>query len=287
MRSAVCSVIVAANNRLEHLAVAVASARVQLAQGVEVIALDDGSNPGVQAWLAARAKERPGLRIVETGGLTPPRARNAAIEAARAPLIAFLDPSCWWWPNKLAEQAEYHAAHPETAFSFTDYLRVSPDGEHRGTCFQFWQPMGERRHKRGYSALPNALQVALASSVIGTSTAVASKAALEKAQGFRDLPTAWESIGCGSRLGRRWPAPGPSPPLMSVGRNRPIDATADRGHGGNPEPLRELRRGLDPACRRQGTCTARLRARGAFKAGQAAHPGTPRRGVGFRRIHSS
>ena len=209
MRSAVCSVIVAADNRLEHLAVAVASARVQLAQGVELIALDDGSSPGVHAWLAARAKERPGLRIVETGGLSPPRARNAAIEAARAPLIAFLDPSCWWWPNKLAEQAEYHAAHPETAFSFTDYLQVSPDGENRGTCFQFWQPIGGRRHKRGYSALPNALQVALASSVIGTSTAVASKAALEKAHGFRDLPTAWEwdlwlRLAAGSPVACSW-----------------------------------------------------------------------------------
>ena len=192
MRSAVCSVIVAANNRFEHLAAAVVSARIQLARGVEVIVLDDGSSPSIQAWLAARAKEWPGLRVIETGGLTPPGGLNAAIEAARAPLIAFLDPSCWWWPNKLAEQAEYHAAHPETAFSFTDYLQVSPDGESCGTCFQFWQPAAGRRHKPGYSVLPNALQMALTASIIGTSTAVANKTAIEKASGFRDLAAAWE-----------------------------------------------------------------------------------------------
>jgi hypothetical protein len=113
------------------------------------------------------------------------RGRPRASDRVSRPLLLVV-------AQQAPEQAEYHAAHPETAFSFTDYLQVSPDGENRGTCFQFWQPMGERRHKRGYSVLPNALQVALASSVIGTSTAVASKAALEKAQGFRDLPTAWE-----------------------------------------------------------------------------------------------
>ena len=56
MRSAVCSIVVSACDRLERLAIAVASARQQLAAGVEVLALDDGSNRGVTAWLEARAK---------------------------------------------------------------------------------------------------------------------------------------------------------------------------------------------------------------------------------------
>ena len=192
MRSAVCSVIVSASNRLERLAVAVASARMQLAAGVEVLVLDDGTSRGISAWLAERGKEWPALRAVKTAGATPARARNAAIEAARAPLIAFLDPACWWWPNKLAEQAGYHGTHPDTAFSFTDYLQVLPDGESSGTCFGYWQPPLGQRHKPGYFELDDALQIALATNLIGASTAVASKAALEKAGGFRDLPAACE-----------------------------------------------------------------------------------------------
>ncbi len=55
MRSPVCSVIIAASSRLEQLALALAPVRMQLAAGVEVIVLDDGSNAGVSAWLAIAA----------------------------------------------------------------------------------------------------------------------------------------------------------------------------------------------------------------------------------------
>lgn len=192
MRSAICSVVVFASSRLEPLAVAIASARTQLAAGIEVLVLDGGSSRGVSAWLAERSKQWPALRAVEIAGAAPASARNAAIEAARAPLIAFLDPACWWWPNKLAEQAGYHAAHPDTAFSFTDYLQVLPDGAASGTCFGYWQPALGRRPKPGYFRLADALQIALATNLIGASTVMASKAALEKAGGFSDLPAASE-----------------------------------------------------------------------------------------------
>ncbi len=165
---------------------------MQLAAGIEVLVLDGGSSRGVSVWLAEREKEWPALRAVKTAGAAPASALNTAIEAARASLIAFLDPACWWWPNKLAEQAGYHGAHPDTAFSFTDYLQVLPDGEAGGTCFGYWQPPLGRRNKPGYFQLAGALQMALATNLIGASTVMASKAALEKAGGFRDLPAAYE-----------------------------------------------------------------------------------------------
>lgn len=192
MRSAVCSIVVSASNSLERLAIAVASARQQLAAGVEVLALDDGSNRGVTAWLAGRAKEWPVLRVLKMGGLAPAAARNAAIEAAQASFIAFLAPACWWWPGKLAEQAGYHGANREITFSFTDYLQVLPSGESMGSAFAHWQPALGRQNKAGYFRLPGALQIALASNIVGTSTVMASKAALEEAGGFRDLPAACE-----------------------------------------------------------------------------------------------
>ena len=192
MRSAVCSIVVSASNRLERLAIAVASARQQLAAGVEVLALDDGSNRGVTAWLEARAKEWPALRVVKASGLGRGSARNAAIEAARAPFIAFLDPACWWWPGKLGEQAGFHGANRDIAFSFADYLLVLPGGESSGSAFAHWRPPLGRRRKAGYFRLPDVLQAALAANIVGTSTVMASKAELEKAGGFRDLPAACE-----------------------------------------------------------------------------------------------
>jgi hypothetical protein len=192
MRSAICTAAIWASSSVQSLAVAVASARTQLAAGVEVLALDDGSSRSVTAWLNARAKEWPALRILKIAGLTPARARNGVIEAARAPFIAFLDPSCWWWPGKIAEQAGYHGANREIAFSFTDYLRVLPNGESLGGSFAQWQIPAMRRPKAGYFRLSGALQAALASNAVGTSTVMASKAALEKAGGFRDLPAASE-----------------------------------------------------------------------------------------------
>jgi Glycosyl transferase family 2 len=221
MRSAVCSVIIPASNRLERFAVAVASARQQLAAGVEVLALDGGSSRGVSAWLSKRGEEWPSLRVVETAGLAPGPARNAAIEAARSPFIAFLDPACWWWPGKLAEQAGFHGANRDIAFSFTDYLQVLPSGESLGSAFAHWEPPLGRRHKSGYFPLAGVLQMALAANVIGTSTVMASKEALEKAGGFRDLPAA-----CEWDLWLRLAAAGPVACSRAITATCPVQAEA-------------------------------------------------------------
>ncbi len=190
MRTPTCSAVIATRNCLKNLPATLASAAAQRSVELEVIAVDDGSSDGTADWLAERSRDWPALRIVETGGLGEARARNAGIEAARAPLIAFLEAGDWWWPDKLAVQAAYHAAHPKTAFSFTDYLHVSADGENWGSCFEYWQPALLQRRKSGYFRLAEALQTLLATNLAGTSTAVASKAALEKAGGFRGLAAA-------------------------------------------------------------------------------------------------
>ncbi|MGO8953970.1 MAG: glycosyltransferase family 2 protein [Rhodomicrobium sp.] len=188
MQRPVCTVIIPALSCLKDPAVALASAAMQHAGEIEVIVLE-GRSADRTGWLKECSREWPALRTIETGGCGPGRARNAGIEAARAPLIAFLDAACWWWPDKLARQVAYHAAHPETAFSFTDYLLVSADGESQGSCFDYWQPP-LRRGKTGYLRLNGALQILLAMNLAGTSTVVASKAALEKIGGFRDLASA-------------------------------------------------------------------------------------------------
>lgn len=156
----------------------------------EVIVLDDGSTDGTGAWLEERRRRWPALRAIETGGIGPGKARNAGIDAARAPLVAFLDADDWWWPDKLLSQIAYHTAHPETAFSFTDYLHVTIDGENRGSCFEYWKPKLARRPVEGYFRLTDALSIILATNLVGTSTVVASKSALEKAGGFDEWKSA-------------------------------------------------------------------------------------------------
>jgi glycosyltransferase involved in cell wall biosynthesis len=190
MESPVCSVILFAHNCRDRLHTALSSAAMQRAGNIEIIVLHDGSAGGTAAWLEERSRQWPALRAIETGGTGRAEARNAAIEAARAPLIAFLDADDWWWPGKLRGQIAFHAANPETAFSFTDYLHISPDGESGGRCFEYWRPRLSRRPVSGYFRLQDALSVILETNLAGTSTVVANKTALEKAGGFRPLPSA-------------------------------------------------------------------------------------------------
>ncbi len=200
-----CSIVVPAYNCLGYLPAALSSIQVQRTPNVEIIVLDDGSTDGTGPWLAAHSREWPALRVIETGGIGPAKARNAGIGAARAPLIAFLDADDWWWPEKLRVQLAYHHAHPETAFSFGDYLHISPEGESRGSCFDYWRPRLARKAPSGYFRLNDALGIILATNLVGTSTVMARKQALEAAGGFAELASA-EDWALWLRLSEHAPA---------------------------------------------------------------------------------
>ena len=91
MKSPVCSAVFLASGGVEQLAVSLDAAVLQLDGDIEAIAVDDGSSSAASVWLAQRKRELPALRIVEIEGAGAAQARNAAIEAARAPLIAFIE----------------------------------------------------------------------------------------------------------------------------------------------------------------------------------------------------
>jgi len=94
-------------------------------------------------------------------------ARNLAISLARASFIAFLDVDDLWWPHKLSRQLDFHEAHPEISFSFTDYLHVDPRGEVRGTCFDYWRPRFIDRRNFNFSTIPDAELELLAINAVG------------------------------------------------------------------------------------------------------------------------
>ncbi len=90
-------------DRASRLRAALSSALAQQGVSLEVIVVDDGSAPDAAAAVSAlTAVPVRVIRHEEPRGVS--LARNAGIEAARAPWIAFLDDDDLWAPGKLAAQ---------------------------------------------------------------------------------------------------------------------------------------------------------------------------------------
>jgi glycosyltransferase involved in cell wall biosynthesis len=107
--SAVASVIVPVYNGARFLAEALQSVAAQDAQPLELLVVDDGSTD--ESVAIARAH---GARVFrqERGGVA--RARNIAIAAATAPVLAFLDQDDVWHPAKLRLQIAALDRQPES-----------------------------------------------------------------------------------------------------------------------------------------------------------------------------
>ncbi len=179
-----CSVIIPTYNCLDLLPLAVASVRMQGVEDVEILIIDDASTDGTADWLAAEASRDPRVIPLHTERKGPAYTRNLAIFQARAPIVAFLDADDYWWPMKLQRALSFHEAHPEVAFSFTDYLHVGAKGDVRRTCFDYWRPPYVDRETSDFAIVPDAELELLAVNVVGTSTVVASRIALQNANGF-------------------------------------------------------------------------------------------------------
>lgn len=182
------SVVIPTRNCLAYLPAAIASVEAQQVSGVEIIVVDDGSSDGTADWLQEKRRAMPWLVVLHGRGDGPNVSRNRAIAVARAPLIAFLDADDLWLPGKLAAQLAFHASDRKAVFSFTDYLHIDPDGGNHGTCFQYWPAFrrlvqaarsGERVRR-----LDHAAARILAESVVGTSTVVARREALQRVGAF-------------------------------------------------------------------------------------------------------
>jgi glycosyltransferase involved in cell wall biosynthesis len=101
----------------------VASALAQSWRPLEVVVVDDGSADDTPAVLAALAQAHPEVRhLRHDAARGPGAARNSGLGAARGELVAFLDDDDEWLPGRLA--AMVAALGPQTAFVYTDYLRV-------------------------------------------------------------------------------------------------------------------------------------------------------------------
>ena len=132
------SVIMPAYNVAPFIGEALESVFAQTFKDFEVIVVNDGSpdTPELERVLAPYLPRIVYLKQ-ENGGVSA--ARNAAIRAARAPLVAHLDPDDLWEPDYLASQLEELGRDPSTDVLYPDAL-IFGDAPEAGRRFMEWCP---------------------------------------------------------------------------------------------------------------------------------------------------
>ncbi|MBX9797191.1 glycosyltransferase [Sphingomonas sp.] len=107
------SVIIAAYNGAALIGETIASLKAQTLTEFEVVIVDDCSTDDTRAVLAAI--DDPRFRVIEAAANRGPvHSRNRAFAEARGTYIAGLDQDDLCAPTRLAEQAAYLDAHPDT-----------------------------------------------------------------------------------------------------------------------------------------------------------------------------
>jgi glycosyltransferase involved in cell wall biosynthesis len=125
------SVVVATHDRATVVGRAVESALAQTVRDVEVIVVDDHSADGTKDVLAALAARDARVRVIHAApgeGGSAARARNLGLDAARAPVVAFLDDDDEWLPTKLARQLEVLDRRPDVVLVGC-HIEVVRDGD--------------------------------------------------------------------------------------------------------------------------------------------------------------
>lgn len=107
------SVVIPLYNKRGTIVRAIGSVLSQTVTGLELIIIDDGSSDGSKE-LAAGVSD-PRIRIESQANAGPGRARNAGVELASAPVIAFLDADDEWHDGYLAAGLAALDAHPEAS----------------------------------------------------------------------------------------------------------------------------------------------------------------------------
>jgi glycosyltransferase involved in cell wall biosynthesis len=125
--SAPVSVIMAAWNRPQFLAPAIASVLAQRDVDLELLVVDDGSDAPTRQLL--RAVDHPAARVLwlEHCG-SPAAVRNAGVTASRGRYVAFMDSDDLWRPDKLRRQLDSLGVRPACRWGYTAVEHVDAQG---------------------------------------------------------------------------------------------------------------------------------------------------------------
>jgi hypothetical protein len=108
---------------------AVASARRQTLDDIEILVVDDASTDGTDSALAAVAAEDGRVRVLRqevAGGA--PLARNRGLDEARGEFVALLDDDDRWLPAKLERQVAFLRSRPDVVLASCQYRIVAEGG---------------------------------------------------------------------------------------------------------------------------------------------------------------
>lgn len=128
MDDAAITVAIPTYNRADLLPRAIDSALAALAPGDEILVVDDGSTDNTAEVMAGYGEP---VRYVPVphGGLAA--ARNAGLEHAARPLVAFLDSDDEYMPDKLALQRAVLMRHPDVVMALSEFGHRSWRGTER------------------------------------------------------------------------------------------------------------------------------------------------------------
>jgi glycosyltransferase involved in cell wall biosynthesis len=118
------SVVIPCYGQAAYLEEAIESVLAQTYAQVEIVVVDDGS-PDNAARVAGRF---PWVRCVRQANAGLAAARNAGVRESEGELLVFLDADDRLLPRALETGVEELRTHPQAAFAFGRYRRVSSDG---------------------------------------------------------------------------------------------------------------------------------------------------------------
>lgn len=116
--------VIPAYNPGSPLKRSIASVLAQTFRDFELLIVDDGSPEDV-SWV--ETIDDPRVRLLRQKNRGVSVARNVAVYAAQAPLVAFLDQDDEWLPDKLSRQVDLLSRSPDAAFYYTDFEWVFSD----------------------------------------------------------------------------------------------------------------------------------------------------------------
>jgi glycosyltransferase involved in cell wall biosynthesis len=184
------SVVVPAYNAARYLPSALDSVLTQDYPRVEVIVVDDGSTDDTTRVMSPYVAH--GVRYLRQPNAGAGAARDAGVQAATGPLVAFLDSDDAWLPGKLARQVGHLMQHLSLGFVGGAYVQTDADDEPLAVV-----PVPNVACGDLFDAL-------LVRNFVNTSTVVARKECFTAVGGFgrRALGQDWDTW---LRIARRYP----------------------------------------------------------------------------------
>jgi glycosyltransferase involved in cell wall biosynthesis len=129
MSAPAVSVVIATYQRAALVQEAIASVLDQTRRDFELVVVDDGSTDGTSEIVRRRFGGDPRVRVHTKANGGTASARNAGIDAAAAPVVAFLDSDDLWLPDYLDSQLAALDREPGVAMVLCD-ARYEGDWEY-------------------------------------------------------------------------------------------------------------------------------------------------------------